>query len=445
MPGPALDVTHDPSVESWVDSANDPATDFPLQNLPFGIFRRRSVAEEFRAGIAIGSQILDLAHPAAASLLAPAVALACREPALNALMALGRAASSSARHAVWAGLKAGPGARERLRTALLRQDEAEMALPARIGDYTDFYSSIHHATRVGRLMRPDQPLLPNYKWLPVAYHGRASTVLAGDAPVIRPQGQIVAAPGGPPQLAPTGRLDYELELGYFIGAGNREGDGTGRPIAISRAWDHLFGAVLLNDWSARDIQAWEYQPLGPFLAKNFATRVSPWVVTAEALLPFRIPHRRPEHDPDPPAYLRDAADEACGMLDIALTAAIQTEDMRRAGAGPLELSHSNAGDAYWSPAQMVAHHSVNGCELRPGDLLGTGTLSGPGDGQGACLLELTRGGREPLAFGNGEQRAFLQDGDLVELRAVCRRQGAATIGFGRLSGQVLPARLEPDA
>jgi fumarylacetoacetase len=435
MAGPVLDATHDPALGSWVDSANDPDSDFPLQNLPFGIFRRRGSTEALRAGVAIGSRILDLAHPAAASLLAPAVAQACREPSLNSLMALGHAASSSARHALWAGLKAGSPERERLRTALLGQDEAEMALPARIGDFTDFYSSIHHASRVGRLMRPDQPLLPNYTWLPVAYHGRASTVLAGDVPVVRPHGQIRPALDEPPRLAPTARLDYEVELGIFIGAGND----TGEPIAVDRAWDHVFGVVLLNDWSARDIQAWEYQPLGPFLAKNFATRISPWVVTVEALLPFRTAQRRPDTDPRPLPYLQDPTDGAGGMLDITLTAALQTEAMRRAGAAPAELSRSNAGDAYWTVAQMIAHHTVNGCVLRSGDLLGTGTLSGPQDGQGACLLELTRGGREPIILANGERRAFLEDGDLVELRARCRRPGAASIGFGPLRALVLPA------
>ena len=430
-----LDQTHDPAVASWVESANRAGCDFPLQNLPFGIFRRRGQAEVFRVGVAIGSAIVDLSHAAVSKLLAPDTAHACRAAVLNELMAMGTAAPGEIRRALWKGLRAGAPARGELAAALVEQADAELALPADIGDFTDFFSSLHHATRVGRLLRPDQPLFPNYKWLPVAYHGRASTVQVSDRPVVRPWGQVRASADEAPRLSPSQRVDYELELGVFVGRGNADG----RPIRVAEAWDHVFGLVMLNDWSARDIQAWEYQPLGPFLAKNFATRISPWVVTSQALVPFRAPRQRPDQDPRPLAYLQDDEDEKRGMLDIRLEVRIQTEAMRRAGNGSHCLSRSNASDAYWTIAQLLAHHTINGCVLRSGDLIGTGTLSGPLEEQGGCLLELSRAGSAPVGLGDGERRTFLQDGDSVELYGWCEREGAARVGWGAVTGRVLPA------
>jgi fumarylacetoacetase len=427
------DQTHDPSVASWVESANRAGCDFPLQNLPFGIFRRRGRPEGFRVGVAIGSAIVDLSHASVSKLLAPDTAQACRAGVLNELMAMGSAASGAIRRALWNGLQASSPARGELAAALVEQSDAELAMPARVGDFTDFFSSLHHATATGRLFRPDQPLLPNYKWLPVAYHGRTSTVDISDVPVRRPRGQVRNAGGEVPVVVPTRRLDYELELGVFVGRGNDDG----APIALASAWEHVFGVVLLNDWSARDIQAWESQPLGPFLAKNFATRISPWVVTSQALAPFRTALVRPAGDPAPLPYLHDARDAAAGALDIRLEARIRTEAMQGAGLDFQRLSSSNSSDAYWTVAQLLAHHTVNGCRLRAGDLIGTGTLSGPGPMQGGCLLELTRAGQDPIEIVGGERRTFLEDGDEVELRGVCERPGRARIGLGVVRGRVI--------
>ncbi|GAB4475549.1 MAG: fumarylacetoacetase [Burkholderiaceae bacterium] len=415
-----IDETHDPALASWVESANDPASDFPLQNLPFGRFRTAPGAE-WRIGIAIGDQVLDLA---AAGLI--------DSQDINALMGAGPERRRAIRRAASRGLRRASPERSRFERALLPQSKVEFGLPCAIGDYTDFYAGIHHATAVGALFRPDNPLLPNYKWVPIGYHGRASSIVASGTRFRRPHGQIKPADAPQPSLAPTRRLDYELELGIFIGGGNA----LGEPIPIARAEEHVFGLVLLNDWSARDVQAWEYQPLGPFLAKNFATTISPWIVTPEALEPFRAPFERPAGDPQPLPYLDSPENRARGMFDIRLEVWLQTPKM----AAPQRLMHSNFRDAYWTVAQLVAHHTVNGCNLQPGDLFGSGTISGPAPDQGGSLLELTSGGKRPLRLPNGETRAFLEDGDTVILRAHCERPGFRRIGFGECAGTVLPAK-----
>jgi fumarylacetoacetase len=435
-----LDETHDPSLTSWVASANAPSTDFPLQNLPFGRFRRASSAEPWRIGIAIGTQILDLAAAArtpgwtapGTDGLAP---LAAGD--LNAFMALGAAARRGLRLALSRALREGSAEQAALQHALVSQDQAEMDVPCRIGDYTDFYTGIHHATAVGRLFRPDNPLLPNYPWVPIGYHGRSSSIVVSGTPVRRPLGQLKGPDDAAPRLSPTQRLDHELELGALVGLGNAQGE----RIAIESAEEHLFGLVLLNDWSARDVQAWEYQPLGPFLAKNFASTVSPWVVTMEALAPFRAPFVRGEGEPQPLPYLDSAANRAAGQLDLTVEAWLQTAAMRAAGHAPARLSQANVREAaYWTLAQLVTHHTVGGCNLRPGDLLGTGTLSGPSPTQAGSLLELTTGGRQPIELPGGERRTFLQDGDTLTLKAWAERPGARRIGLGECSGTVLPAR-----
>lgn len=435
----SIDATHDPSLTSWVDSANRPECDFPLQNLPFAVFRRAGSGEPLRCGVGIGDAVLDLtALGSAAPRSGPAAEAlaACAAPALNGLMALGPAAALALRRTLSELLRSGSPHAAALASALVPQAGAEFAVPAHIGDYTDFYTSIHHATAVGRLFRPDQPLLPNYKWVPIAYHGRASSIGVSGQQVRRPHGQLMPRGAERPHLAPSERLDYELELGVLIGSGNA----LGEPIALEHAERHVFGLCLLNDWSARDVQAWEYQPLGPFLAKNFATTVSPWVVTLEALAPFRAPWQRPAADPAPLPYLDGVALRAAGALDISLSVALETARMRERSAPPVQLSQSNFRDSYWSLAQMVTHHTVNGCNLAPGDLLGTGTQSGPQPHEAGSLLELTGGGKQPVVLPDGETRTFLADGDRVILRAWCERAGLRRIGFGEAAGTVCPAR-----
>ena len=433
-----MDFTHDPAALSWVASANAPETDFPLQNLPYGRFRRAGHNEDWRIGVAIGEQILDLRLAAERGrwdsaiqvLLAP---LAAGD--LNSLMASPKAQRVALRQALFRALAQGSPQEAALSTALLAQAQAEMALPCRIGDYTDFYTGIHHATTVGKLFRPDNPLLPNYKWVPIGYHGRVSSIGVSGQQLRRPWGQLKAPDAEAPVFAPARRLDYELELGLFAGPGNA----LGQPIAMAEADEHLFGLCLLNDWSARDLQAWEYQPLGPFLAKNFGSTVSPWVLTLEALEPFRCAFQRPEGDPQPLPYLDSDANRAGGSYDIELEVWLQTATMRQAGEPATRLMRSNFRHAYWTLAQMLVHHASNGCNLQPGDLLGTGTQSGPGAGEGGSLLELSQGGKQALSLPNGEQRSFLQDGDRVILRAQARREGARRIGFGDCAATLLPA------
>ena len=434
-----MNETHEPLLRSWVDSANTPGHDFPIQNLPFGVFRRAGSVLPFRGGVAIGDWIVDLAAACdrgAFEALADQAARLGARPLLNDLMAAGNPMSSALRLALSRALRQGSPQRSALEPALLPQTEAEHALPARIGDYTDFYTSIYHATAVGKLLRPDQPLLPNYRWLPVGYHGRCSSIALSGQQFYRPLGQRLAAQTQQPTLERSERLDYELELGVFVGAGNL----LGTRIGIDRAESHVFGLCLLNDWSARDLQAWEYQPLGPFLGKNFATTISPWIITLEALEPYRVPWSREANGPQPLPYLDSALMRGAGAIDIQLEAWIETASMRAAGQAATRLSHTSFRHAYWNIAQMVAHHTINGCNLQAGDLLGTGTQSGPSPQEAGSLLEFSRGGRQPLQLPNGEQRSFLEDGDAIILRGYCERAGAARIGLGEVRGRVLPAQ-----
>ncbi|MEO8299277.1 MAG: fumarylacetoacetase [Burkholderiales bacterium] len=419
-----INATHDPALRSWVESANAADTDFPIQNLPFGRFRGPGDSA-WRIGVAIGDQVLALR----------ATGLVDHDD-MPRLMALPPAARQRLRLALSEGLREGSVTQAVWRPALQPVAAVQLGLPCQIGDYTDFYVGIHHATAVGKLFRPDNPLLPNYKWVPIGYHGRASTILPSGQPFVRPQGQLMPPGAAQPTLAPTKRLDFELELGIFIGRGNA----PGQPVAIDEAESHVFGLALFNDWSARDVQSWEYQPLGPFLSKNFASTVSPWIVTMEALAPFRRPFTRPDGDPAPLPYLDSAANRAAGAIDVALEVLLQTPRMREAGLPAQRISHSNFADAaYWSVAQLVTHHTVNGCALSSGDLLGTGTLSGAQPEQAGSLLELTQGGKQAITLANGEQRSFLEDGDLVALTGRCTKAGFRSIGFGPCAATVLPS------
>jgi len=435
---PKTDGTHDPGLRSFVESANDASSDFPVQNLPLGVFRRGGEGEA-RIGCAIGERVLDLRASAERGLLRglPAdVEAACSGETLNALMALEARQRGTLRHRLSHLLRSEGGfvtARSEQADVLLAQSQAEMLLPAAIGDYTDFYASVYHATNVGRQLRPDNPLLPNYKWVPIGYHGRASSVVVSGTPVARPQGQSEPGEGGEPRFGPSRALDYELEVGAFLGPGNR----LGEPVPLAEAEAQLVGLCLLNDWSARDLQKWEYQPLGPFLAKSFATSISPWVVTLEALAPFRAAaFARPAGDPHPLGYLSHPDDRDHGGFDLRLEVLLATRRMRERGEPPFSVSRSNLRDLYWTLAQMVAHHSSNGCNLRPGDLIASGTVSGPDPESRGCLLERTWRGSEPLLLPGGEERRFLEDGDEVILRGRCEREGFAAIGFGDCRGVV---------
>lgn len=435
----SLDHTHDPALRSWVTSANTAETDFPIQNLPYGAFHRRGIDEPLRIGVAIGDQVLDLKLAAERGSWSPEVQAQLAPLAagdLNAFMAQGPQVRRSLRLALSAALAEGSVLQSALQGCLVPQGEAEMALPCRIGDYTDFYISVHHATTVGKQFRPDNPLLPNYKWVPIGYHGRASSINASGHAFRRPVGQTRAPDVATPSFGPSRRLDYELEMGILIGRPNVQGE----PIPMDEAEDHVFGLTLFNDWSARDIQGWEYQPLGPFLSKNFASTLSPWVVTLDALAPFRRPFVRPEGDPQPLPYLDSKLNSEAGVIDVELEVWLQTEGMRRAGHAGALLSRSNLADAYWTVAQLVAHHTVGGCNLNSGDLLGTGTLSGPQPEQAASLMELTTGGKQSVQLPSGETRTFLEDGDTIILKGYCLREGARRIGFGECRGTVLPAR-----
>ena len=434
-----LNATHDPAAKSWVASANSPASDFPIQNLPFAVFRRRESVECYRGGVAIGAEILDLKALAACAAFegeaAEALAAAGR-PTLNSLMRQDPRHWSALRAALFEILLDGAALERAVRGCLVPQAEAQYALPADIGDYTDFYASIHHATAVGRLFRPDNPLLPNYRWMPIAYHGRSSSIGVSEQAFHRPAGQFLAAGQQAPTFAPSRRLDYELEVGIFIGAGNPQG----ASIPVERAERSIFGLCLLNDWSARDLQAWESQPLGPFLGKNFATTISPWIVTLEALAPFRAPLTRAQADPPLLPYLDGDSIRAAGALQIELAVELESAKMRALHLAPQRLSRSNFRHAYWTIAQMVAHHTAGGCNLRPGDLLGSGTQSGPAPAEAGSLLELTEGGKKEFSLTSGETRTFLQDGDRVIMRGWCERAGFARIGFGACAGTVLPPR-----
>ncbi|MFZ6645900.1 fumarylacetoacetase [Undibacterium sp. TJN25] len=438
-----LNETHDVALRSWVASANLADSDFPLQNLPFAAFRRKGSAEEFRIGVAIGTQVLDLraafaadAFAGIAALNTPAATRALQSDSLNLLMGLGQETWSALRLALSRQLREGAAQQAGLQAALLAQGDAEFSLPARIGDYTDFYTSVYHATAIGKLFRPDNPLLPNYKWVPIGYHGRASSIGVSGQQFRRPLGQTKPPTSDNPVFGPSKRLDYELEIGIFVGKGNELGDA----VALDDAESHVFGLCLLNDWSARDIQAWEYQPLGPFLAKNFASTISPWIVTLEALAPYRLAWQREQADPQPMAYLDSASLRDGGAFDVQLEVLLQTAAMREQGIPAQSLSQSNFRHSYWSVSQLVAHHTVNGCNLQPGDLLGSGTQSGPTAPEAGSLLELTAGGKEAISFPNGEKRIFIEDGDTVTMRGWAHKPGCARIGFGEVSGTVLPAR-----
>jgi fumarylacetoacetase len=432
-----LNETHDPEVRSWLPGANVAGSAFPIQNLPFAIFRRGRADDTFRGGVAIGDQIIDLRALADAHAFTGSAAEGVRagaEGSLNSFMQLGPDVWRALRGALFQAMKQGSGLEPLLSDCLVPQSEAVFSLPAHIGDYTDFYISIHHATAIGRLFRPDNPLLPNYKWIPIGYHGRSSSIGVSGQSFPRPRGQRSGADG--PTVGPSARLDYELEMGIFIGAGNA----LGTSIPMADAENHIFGLCLLNDWSARDLQGWEYQPLGPFLSKNFATTISPWVVTLQALAPFRVPFSRPEADPKPLPYLDSEWNRRAGAIDVRLEALIQTEKMRHRNEPPQRISETSFRHAYWTIAQLVAHHTVNGCNLRAGDLFGSGTQSGPTPAEAGSLVELSKGGTQTLRVGRAEQRTFLEDGDTVIFRGWCRRPGMVSIGFGELQGHVLPAR-----
>ena len=438
-----LDETHDPSRQSWVESANAPDTPFPIQNLPFGVYRTRGSRAPGRLGVAVGDTILDLGATTRTALMpgTETCVAACASANLTALMALGPAAWRALRLALSRLLRA-DGAdvaarREATSAFLTPMDRVEMEMPAAIGDYTDFYASVHHATNVGRMLRPDNPLLPNYKWVPIGYHGRASSIRVSGTPVARPNGQRKPPDAAEPSFGPSRNLDYETELGFFVGTGNE----LGTSVPIGRAGDHLFGVCLLNDWSARDVQAWEYQPLGPFLAKSFASTISPWVVTFAALAPFRVPvSPRPADDPKPLPYLTDAADQQSGGLAIEIEILLASAKMREGGTAPHRLALVNARDLYWTPAQMLAHHTSNGCNLQPGDLLGSGTVSGPAPGAVGSILELTQRGRSPVVLPTGESRVFVEDGDEIIMRGWCRGDGQVSIGLGECRAIIEPAK-----
>jgi fumarylacetoacetase len=430
----------DPHLKSWVESANISGGDFPIQSLPFGLFQKRGDRDMPAIGVAIGDQVLDLRRCAYAHELPPGTAQACTAHTLNEFMALGHGHWSLLRRRLSQLLRAqtpdSESNKRNLTPFLVPAEQVQMLVPAVIGNYTDFYSSIHHASNVGKLFRPDNPLLPNYKYVPIAYHGRASSIVMSGTPVRRPSGQTMDAAAERPRFGPSQALDYELEVGFFVGPGNV----LGKPIRIEHAPEQIFGLCLLNDWSARDIQSWEYQPLGPFLAKDFATTISPWIVPLEALEPFRAPaFERPSGDPEPLPYLNSASECAQGGIDLTLEAWILTQKMRESGQEPVRLCKSNMRELYWTIGQMLTHHASGGCNLRPGDLLATGTVSGPAPDARGCLLEQTQRGVHPVPLPGGEVRKFLEDGDEIILRGYCEREGFVRIGLGECRGRIAAA------
>jgi fumarylacetoacetase len=432
-----IDETHDIGLRSWVESANDAATDFPIQNLPLGVFRRGG-APSPGVGVAIGDRVLDLAACARDGLLGETgreLRARTASASLNEIFAYGRDYAAKMRRALVELLaeRNSAAAKRGAEITLLARD-VEMQLPAHIGNYTDFYASIQHATNVGSMFRPDNPLLPNYKYVPIGYHGRASSIVVSGTPITRPQGQTREDADAPPVFGPTKRLDYEMELGVFVGRGNA----LGQPVPIERAEDHLWGVCLVNDWSARDIQSWEYQPLGPFLAKNFATTVSPWVVSMDAVAPFRAPASpRPPGDPAPLQYLSHERDKSRGGIDITLEVWLRSARMRESGVPAMRVSRGSFREMYWTLAQLATHHASNGCNLQPGDLLASGTVSGADKESRGCLLERTWRGTEPLELPTGERRAFLEDGDEVTMRGYAERSGFRRVGLGECTGSIV--------
>lgn len=434
------------SIGSWVESANIESNDFPIENLPFGTFSLKTdKSNSKRIGVAIGDQIIDLS--ANSNLLEKLTNLSPTNKAnleilakgnLNEYMALENSSHKEFRELLIELLKPESKFKDAVNNCLVAQKNVDMHLPCTIRDYTDFYASVYHATTVGKMFRADNPLLPNYKWVPIGYHGRASSIVASGTDIKRPVGQTKGPDAEIPLFQPCRRLDYELEMGIFIGKGNT----LGHPIPISKANDHFFGMCILNDWSARDIQAWEYQPLGPFLAKNFASSISPWIVTQEALAPFKKSWHRDPKDPQPLPYLDDANNRETGAYNIQLETLILTSKMKSEGLAPTSLMKANFSEAaYWTVRQLITHHTSNGCNLNAGDLLGTGTLSGPDASEAGSMLELSMGGKNPITLPNGEQRSFLEDGDTLILKAYCESPNAVRIGFGECSGTVLPATI----
>lgn len=435
-----INETHDIKLKSWVESANDPNTDFPIQNLPFCVFKKIGETElNERNGVAIGDFILDLDECQKFNLLLSIVndvnkgffdgRILWNIQDLDLLKLRSRLKELFSE-------SIDDYTKRKLEDCLIPVSEIEFSIPTYIKDYTDFYCSIFHATNVGAMFRPDNPLLPNYKYVPIGYHGRASSIVVSGTDVKRPKGQNRTDAEKPPIYIPAKNLDYEMEVGFFVGKGNELGD----TVPIENAEDHIFGLCLVNDWSARDIQAWEYQPLGPFLAKNFATTISPFVVTMEALAPFRVPaFERDADDPQPLPYLQSAHNQQFGGFDIKLEVYIQTEKMRAENIEPFMISRSNMKDLYWTIGQMLAHHASNGCNLQTGDLMATGTVSGREKSERGCLLEMTWRGKEPIELPNGEQRRFLEDGDEIIMKGYCEREGFRRIGFGECRGKILPA------
>jgi len=417
--------TNSPDLVSWVESANAPETPFPIQNLPYGRFRREA-SDPWSIGVAIGDQVLDV-HGAGLA----------HSSDMVQWLTLGRAQRQAQREAISMALQHGNEDRARIAPWLVPMSTVELGLPCDVRNYSDFFIGIHHAYSTGRLYRPDTPLLPNYRWVPIGYHGRASSIQVSGRDFARPKGQVKPAGEEAPSMRPSDRLDFELEMGIVIGRGNEQGDS----ITIDEAEDHIAGLTLLNDWSARDLQVWEAQPLGPFLAKSFATTLAPWIVTLEALAPFRRPFVRPPEEPQPLQYLEGRTVRELGAIDVTLEVWLQTPHMRAHGLSGDCIGRTGFSQAaYWTVAQLVTHHTINGCNLMPGDLLGTGTLSGKGDGQAACLLEITQGGRHPLRLSNGEERLFLHDDDTVTLRGYCDRPGRRRIGFGDCTATVREAK-----
>jgi fumarylacetoacetase len=436
-----LNFTHDPAAQSWVAAAQAPGCDFTLQNLPFGIFVRQGDDTPPRGGIAIGDQVLDLAHLAVSDLLVePARAACCvaADSTLNALMAMGRESWQPLRHALFKLLSSNTDAatQEKVRACMAPLSQANMKMPVEVRNYTDFYTSQYHAVNVGRVMRPENPLTPNFQWLPIAYHGRASSVVLSGTAFRRPNGQSRTADSRAPAFGPCRRLDFELEMGFFVGQETM----LGEPLPISQARDRIFGMCLLNDWSARDHQFWEMDPLGPFLGKNFCTSISPWIVTMEALEPYRVAFDRPATDPQPLPYLDDATDRADGSIDVHLEVSVQSRRHRAQHLPGDRITATSFRHQYWTVAQMLAQHAIGGCNLRSGDLMGTGTISGPTLDEAGALVELSVGGTCPVSLpGTGETRTFLEDGDSVSIRGWCEKPGFARIGFGECRGEVLPA------
>jgi fumarylacetoacetase len=436
-----LNQTHDPAARSWLESANVPSGDFPIQNLPFSVFRRKHSDEAFRGAVAIGDQLVDMgawASHAGLNETAREAAKACSQPVLNRFFSMGPSSWSALRHALFEALHEHAGSHDRaaIKACLVPLSEVEYGLPAQIGDYTDFYTSIHHATNISKLLGLSG-VSPNFKSIPIAYHGRVSSIGPSGQRFRRPAGQIMLPGAETPTFSPSLKLDYELELGIYIGQGNAAGE----PIELDRADSHVFGLCLLNDWSARDIQAWEMQPLGPFLAKNFATTVSPWIVTLEALAPFRLASPRPESDGRPLAYLDSNENSATGAIDIQLEVWMETARHRAGNLPASQLSRTSFKYQYWTVAQMVAHHAIGGCNLRPGDLLGSGTISGPVKSEAGALMELASNGSAPVTLSTGEKRSYVEDGDAIILRGYCQKPGFARIGFGESRGEVLPSKV----